>query len=114
LVDAFARRRVGGLILTTISSDHAYLQSERHGTPIVFIDRPPTDVPGNTVLTNNYEAAYLATDHLIRQDHRRILHLGDELSIATARERRRGFCDAMNAAGLLIIRGSGEIRPPNG
>ena len=40
LVEAFTRRRVDGLILTTYSQDVGYLQREREqGTPIVFVDR---------------------------------------------------------------------------
>jgi LacI family transcriptional regulator len=101
LVDAFTRRRVDGLILTTITAEHGYLQSEREqGMPIVFVDRPPVGLAVDAVLSNNYEAAYQATRHLIEHGHRRIAHLGDELAISTARERRRGFVDAMVGAGL--------------
>ena len=101
LVDAFTRRRVDGLILTTITAEHGYLQSEREqGMPIVFVDRPPVGLAVDAVLSNNYEAAYQATRHLIEHGHRRIAHLGDELAISTARERRRGFTDAMAGAGL--------------
>jgi LacI family transcriptional regulator len=101
LVDAFTRRRVDGLILTTITADHGYLQSEREqGMPIVFVDRPPIGLTVDAVMSNNYEAAYEATRHLMAHGHRRIAHLGDELAISTARERRRGFTDAMANAGL--------------
>ena len=59
LIDAFTRRRVDGLILTTITADHGYLQSEREqGMPIVFVDRPPVGLAVDAVLSNNYEAAY--------------------------------------------------------
>src|SRR5215210_1115689 len=101
LVDAFTRRRVDGLILTTITADHGYLQYEReHGMPIVFVDRPPVGLAVDAVLSNNHEAAYQATQHLLGTGHRRIAHLGDELTISTARERRRGFTEAMTGAGL--------------
>lgn len=104
LVEALSRRRVDGLIITTISSEHSYLQSERdQGVAVVFVDRPPTGLAADTVLTNNYEAAVEATRHLIAVGHRRIAHLGDELTISTARERRRGFLDAMAAAGLAEV-----------
>src|SRR5829696_936963 len=101
LVDAFTRRRVDGLILTTITADHGYLQSEREqGMPIVFVDRPPVGLAVDAVLSNNHEAAYQATQHLLGAGHRQIAHLGDEVAISTARERRRGFTDAMSQAGL--------------
>jgi LacI family transcriptional regulator, galactose operon repressor len=101
LVSAFTRRRVDGLILTMIGADHSYLEAEREqGTPMVFVDRPPRGVLADAVLTDNFEAAFSATQHLIRQGHRRMAHLGDELTIATARERRRGFREALKAAGF--------------
>jgi LacI family transcriptional regulator len=101
LVATFTRRRVDGLILTMIGADHSYLEPERdQGTPIVFVDRPPIGVLADAVLTDNFEAAFSATEHLIRHGHRRMAHLGDELTIATARERRRGFREALEAAGL--------------
>jgi LacI family transcriptional regulator len=101
LIQAFTGRRVDGLILTMTSSDHGYLQHEREqGTPIVFVDRPPNGLIADAVVTDNYEASVQATRHLLDVGHRRIAHLGDQLIIQTAVERRRGFTDAMRAAGL--------------
>jgi len=103
MVDAFTRRRVDGLILNTITEDQGYLQAEREqGTPLVFVDRPPIGLLADAVVTNNYEAAKEATQHLIRQGHRRIAHLGDEPAASTARGRLKGFSDAMAAAGLAV------------
>ena len=101
LVEAFTRRRVDGLILTTFSQDQGYLHSERElGTPIVFVDRLPNGVVADAVVSDNYEASAAATRHLIWRGHQRIAHLGDELTISTARDRRRGFSDAMERAHL--------------
>jgi len=101
MVDAFTRRRVDGLILNTITEDQGYLQAEREqGTPLVFVDRPPIGLLADAVVTNNYEAAMQATQHLISYGHRHIAHLGDEPGASTARGRLRGFTDAMAAAGL--------------
>ena len=101
LVQAFARRRVDGLVLTTYSADAGYLQSEREqGTPIVFVDRVPAGMLADAVVSDNYEAAGAATRHLLAAGHRRIAHLGDDLHISTARDRRRGYDEAMAQAGL--------------
>ena len=103
LVDAFTRRRVDGLILTTISSDHRYLQVERdQGVPIVFVDRPPQQLRADAVLTDNHEASVTAVRHLLQHGHRRVGHLGDDLGVSTARERYRGYTEAMAAAGLPV------------
>lgn len=101
LVDAFTRRRVDGLILTTYGRDQGYLHSERElGTPIVFVDRLPNGVVADAVVSDNYESSAAATRHLIWRGHQRIAHLGDELNISTARDRRQGFTDAMERAHL--------------
>jgi LacI family transcriptional regulator len=101
MVDAFTRRRVDGLILNTITEDQGYLQAEREqGTPLVFVDRPPIGLLADAVVTNNYEAALEATQHLISHGHRRIAHIGDEPATSTARGRMLGFTDAMAKAGL--------------
>ncbi len=101
LISAFTRRRVDGLILTPFSPDQSYLTIEKdQGTPIVFVDRLPNGVLADTVVSDNHESAAAATRHLIWRGHRRIAHLSDELTISTARERRRGFADAMDRAGL--------------
>ncbi|WP_375432465.1 LacI family DNA-binding transcriptional regulator [uncultured Friedmanniella sp.] len=111
LIDAFARRRVDGLVLTTISPDHGYLRSEQEqGTPIVFIDRPPVGLAADAVLTDNYEASATATRHLLEHGHRRIAHLADELAISTSRERRRAFADGM-AAGTDGDERTGDRQP---
>jgi LacI family transcriptional regulator len=100
-IEAFTRRRVDGLILTTVIDDHGYLQDEREqGTPIVFVDRPPIGLVADAVLSDHYEAAANATRHLLGRGHTRIAHLGDELTIATARERHRAYAETMAAAGL--------------
>jgi LacI family transcriptional regulator len=99
MVDAFTRRRVDGLILTTVTEDQGYLHVEREqGTPLVFVDRPPTGLLADAVITNNYEAAIEATRHLINCGHRRIAHLGNESAASAARQ--WGFTSAMAEAGL--------------
>jgi LacI family transcriptional regulator len=99
MVDAFTRRRVDGLILSPITEDQGYLRIEREqGTPLVFVDRPPTGLLADAVITNNYEATIEAARHLINQGHRRIAHLGNESEASTARQ--CGFTKAMTEAGL--------------
>ncbi|HEY5223390.1 MAG TPA: LacI family DNA-binding transcriptional regulator [Microbacteriaceae bacterium] len=101
IVSAFLRRRVDGLILTTVAKNQGYLQPEQeHGTPFVFVDREPVGVEADAVVSDNAAGATRATSHLIEHGHRRIAYLGDRLEIQTARERRRGFLEALGAAGI--------------
>jgi LacI family transcriptional regulator len=100
-VAAFLKRRVDGLILTTIKRSQAYLLAEqKHGTPLVFIDREPTGLEADAVVSSNAEGAAEATRHLIQHGHRRIAYLGDRPQIQTARERKRGFMEELGRAGI--------------
>lgn len=100
-VAAFLRRRVDGLILTTVSQSQAYLAPElRRGTPVVFVDREPAGITSDAVVSDNAEGAALATRHLLERGHRRVAYLGDRAEIQTARERRRGFLEELGRAGV--------------
>lgn len=100
-VSAFLRRRVDGLILTTISESQAYLAPElARGTPVVFVDREPAGVTSDIVVSDNRDGAALATRHLLEHGHRRLAYLGDRAEIRTAQERRRGFLDELGLAGV--------------
>jgi LacI family transcriptional regulator len=101
VVDAFTRRRVDGLILSTTTEDQGYLHAEREqGTPLVFVDRPPNGLLADAVVINNYEAAVEATRHLINHGHHRIAYLGNEPAMSTVRGRLRGFMDVLADADL--------------
>jgi LacI family transcriptional regulator len=100
-VSAFLRRRVDGLILTTVSESQAYLAPElRRGTPVVFVDREPAGVTSDAVVSDNRDGAALATSHLLERGHRRLAYLGDRSTIRTAQERRRGFLEELGSAGV--------------
>jgi LacI family transcriptional regulator len=94
LVSAFASRRVDGLIIQPSSHDHSYLLTERNaGTAIVFVDRPPSFLDADTVLTDNAHGVRRGIRHLVGRGHRRIGYLGDVHTIATAAERYQGYLD---------------------
>jgi LacI family transcriptional regulator len=96
LVSAFASRRVDGLIIQPSSHDHSYLLSERKaGTAIVFVDRPPSFLDADTVLTDNEAGVRRGVRHLLKHGHRRIAYLGDMRTIATAAERHRGYVEEL-------------------
>lgn len=92
LVEAFASRRVDGLIIQPSSHDHSYLLTERKaGTAIVFVDRPPAFLDADTVLTDNAAGVRRGIRQLVALGHRRIGYLGDLHTIHTAAERHRGY-----------------------
>jgi LacI family transcriptional regulator len=101
IVDALLRRRVDGLILTTVTKSQSYLLPEQeHGTPLVFVDRTPIGIEADAVVSDNAEGAATATRHLLDYGHRRIAYVGDRHDIQTAGARKRGFLEQMAGAGI--------------
>jgi LacI family transcriptional regulator len=101
LAAAFIARRVEGMIVVPTGDDQRYLATEqRAGMAIVFVDRPPTHLDADVVLSADREGAATGVRHLIEGGHRRIAFLGDLTTIRTARERFGGYGDALAAAGL--------------
>jgi LacI family transcriptional regulator len=103
LVQLFCERRIDGLLIVPAGDDHRYLLPElRLGLHAVFIDRPPGDIEADAVLLDNLGGAQAAAEYLLCRGHRRIAIVVDHMSIFTQRERWRGFCDALAAAGAPI------------
>jgi LacI family transcriptional regulator len=93
-------RRVRALLIVPSAADHGYLDVERRqGLPVVFVDRPPSNIVSDTMLLDNAGGARLAAEHLLRGGHRRIAVLGDLQRLYTHRERTKGFREAMDRAG---------------
>jgi LacI family transcriptional regulator len=94
-------RRVDGLIVVPAGSDQSYLLEEmRTGTQIVFVDRPPSLLAADTVVSEHRSGAEAAVAHLLNGGHRRIGYLGDFVSIRTAQDRYGGYVDALRVAGV--------------
>ena len=73
VIDSLVSRRVSGLVVVPIGSDHRYLAREmRHGMAVVFVDRPPGHVRADSVLMDNAGGARAGVAHLIVAGHRRI------------------------------------------
>ncbi|MEZ2387991.1 LacI family DNA-binding transcriptional regulator [bacterium RCC_150] len=101
LVAAFLRRRVDGLVLTPIASSQAHVIPEHsRELPVVFIDREPTGIDADAVVSDNAAGAAKAAAHLISHGHTKLAYLGDRTDIQTARERFRGFMEGISRAGI--------------
>lgn len=104
LVDDMASRRVDGIIVVPAGNDHAHLEpSGLHGLPVVLATRPPTGLDVDSVIVDDFGGSRGATARLIGQGHRQIGFLGLGRSVWTGAERLRGFCSALEEAGLPIV-----------
>ena len=103
-VAALISRRVDGILIASCDSHFAYQRLFTRHFPLVLFDRFPPGFEGTAVLTNNAEASFEGTKHLIRLGHRRIAIIAGTKGISAADERVEGYCGAMNDAGLTVPR----------
>ncbi|MGK5680569.1 LacI family DNA-binding transcriptional regulator [Actinoplanes sp. URMC 104] len=94
LAAAFAERQTDGLILAPSGEDLGHLAAHT-GMPVVFVDRVPIGIGGDTVVSTNVSGAAGAVRHLISHGHRRIGFLGGHQRLSTVRDRHRGYQRAL-------------------
>lgn len=95
-------RRVDGLIVLPVSMDSSFLEPARKaGVPVVLLDRRLQDDTCDCVCIDNRMAAHRAVDVLIKNHHTKIAIIGTD-TVDTGIERLKGYCDAMEQAGIEI------------
>jgi LacI family transcriptional regulator len=101
LIEAFAARRVDGMILAPVGPDQGALARDRDaGMAVVFVDRPGRGLQADTVIADNAGGTRRGVEHLVASGHQRIAYLGDRQSVASSRERLAGYREALASAGL--------------
>lgn len=101
IIDSLMGHRVGGLIIVPVGHDHSYLGREMElGTAIVFLDRPQQQLEADAITLDDAGGARTAVAHLIAHGHQRIALLTQSLALYTMAERRRGYLQALAAAGI--------------
>jgi len=100
-LDLLAKRMVDGLVFATAGSNTRHLRAlRREGRPVVLVARDVAGVRIDTVLVDNFRGEFEATTHLLGLGHRRIAHITGPRSLHVASERRRGYLQALEAAGV--------------
>lgn len=97
------RRSLDGLILVAPEgADLGFLQNEqRSGTPIVFVDQPPSDhLAADLVVVDNEGGAVTAVQHLRNAGHRRIACFAHASGRYTSARREAGYYQGLKQVGL--------------
>ncbi|WP_108662436.1 LacI family DNA-binding transcriptional regulator [Acuticoccus kandeliae] len=111
-IDTFREYNVDGIILCPASgTDPQDIQAVRDGgLPIVLFSRDVPEVEVDYVGGANREGMRTIASHLVGLGHREIAMIGLNERIATGRDRRAGFEEALREAGIepdpdLMLRG---------
>jgi DNA-binding LacI/PurR family transcriptional regulator len=103
VIDSLISRHVDGIIWTApeIGESHVWLKDllDSIPVPINFLAMEPREgLPSISI--NNYEGAVLAVQHLLDIGRKNIAHISGPLTWWVATERKRGWRDTLEKAGL--------------
>jgi LacI family transcriptional regulator, galactose operon repressor len=102
VVEEMIAHRVDGIVIAPVSDrsiDHLR-RLARFGIPFVLVDRTIPGVDADAVLGDSEGGARRLVEHLVSLGHRRIGLIVESSDVSTARDRRRGYEAALEAAGL--------------
>ncbi len=110
-------KRVDGILLTKAAGDlspslRQMIKEVR--VPFVLVMRTYPELTKDAVVTDDYQGAYEAVRHLARSGRKRIGLISGPMKVSNAKERWRGFRDALEAENLsydseLVVEGDYRI-----
>ncbi|MBN8657038.1 MAG: LacI family DNA-binding transcriptional regulator [Anaerolineae bacterium] len=103
VIGSLLARQVDGIIWVApeIGSNHDWVdkQSENIPVPVLFLAmKPRTGI--SSVATDNYQGAVMATQYLLEKGRKRVGHISGPMSWWEAEERKRGWRETLEKAGL--------------
>lgn len=101
-LDMLSKRRVAGIIINTVGNNDENIGKLSQQFPIVLSNRyiSSASFMGDFVDFDNISGVMNLTKHLISLGHKKIAYLSGPTVLSTARERQRGFREAMQKAGI--------------
>ena len=103
IIELFAERRVGALILIPAPGDGSYLADEiAHGLVVVSLDRPTEGIEVDCVVVDNHAGSVAAVTRLAGLGHRRIAFVSLNDEVWTLRARHEGYLAGLAANGLRV------------
>lgn len=102
MISILKSRQVDGLIIVpTDHSESAIEELTKSSIPFVLLDRNFPTIPTSHVVVNNYYASKEATRYLIKDGCKKIGLIIYNNQLHTMLERKRGYVDALQEAGLF-------------
>ncbi len=102
---ALLSHRVDGILISiskeTNTFDH-FVNLQEGGIPLVFFDRIAPGINADQIITDDIDASYNATRHLIENGRKRIAHFAGPQGLVIGRDRLQGYLNALTEAGLPV------------
>jgi LacI family transcriptional regulator len=94
--------KVDGLVILGELPEEYIREMMKYDLPIVLVDFSFRDLELDSIVTNNFEATYLATNYLIEKGHTQIGFIGNIKTTKSIMDRYLGFCKAIYEHDLEI------------
>lgn len=98
-LNSFLKLKVEGILISISkeTTDFSLVQKIMDSkVPVIFFDRVPNLKHINSVTLDDYRGAVLATEHLIGQGCRNLIHIAGDPKVSIFEKRRKGFIDAIS------------------
>ncbi len=98
ILEYLTSRSIDGLIISVAAETKDFgnlKQLHEKGLPIVFFDRVVEDIDTHKVVTDNKTGVYRATEHLIKNNYKRIAAIANNANLSITRDRLAGFQKAL-------------------
>lgn len=97
LSEIMSNRRISGIILVPACNDiHQYEKLITSGIPFLCLERTLSDMDIDSVLSNNIQAIYQGTEHLIKCGHENIALLLEAKNLTSVQDRLTGYKKALS------------------
>jgi len=98
ILDDLSLGNIDGLLVCVSSrtgQNDTFEQIIADGTPIVFFDRVASDIHASKIMQDDYDGAYKAVEHLIKQGYTKIAHIAGPADLLFTEKRMEGFRAAL-------------------
>jgi len=100
---ALLENRVDGLLIAAVGQQDAHIRElQISGTPLVLLDRWSKGLSVDAISVDNFKGGYQATQHLIREGHRRIALIQGLRGTNANEGRLQGYLQAMKDANVPV------------
>ena len=101
LIDVLLNRQVDAFIIAPSEHTEKQIRNlQKRKVPVVLIDRYFPNIETDFIQTNNFQAAYQAVDHLIKNRREKIGMVAYDTSLLHMRERIEGYKEALKDNGI--------------
>ena len=94
------RQLDGFILIPPIGSEKELLKLKKQKIPFVVVDRSFEKVESHTIIINNFQAGYKATERLIKNNRKNIAILNINSQLVTMQHRVQGYLNALTKNGL--------------